>query len=114
MPLTPGSPPADFFVSRQSAPPTHLGTRYNAAGQFQPEPGNTIVCHVVEGSQTQRALSDARDRYLAMPEAGRLAVTPVSSLHMTLFSGVAVSRRVPEEWPPGVPLDRSIPETTKI
>lgn len=113
MPLTPGSPPADFFAGRQSAPPSHLGTRYDRAGAFLPEPGNTIVCHVVDGSETQRALIDARDRYRAMPEAAHLALTPVSSLHMTLFSGVIASRREAGEWSPGTPVDASVEETTR-
>jgi hypothetical protein len=114
MSLTPGSPSADFFASQRAAPPAHLGTRYDKAGAFQPEPGNTIVCHVVDGSETQRALIDARNRYLGMPEADHLTFTPVSSLHMTLFSGVIVSRRAAGEWPPGVPLDAPIDEATKI
>ncbi len=114
MSITPGSLPADFVASRQPLPPSHLGTRYDRVGTFQPEPGNTIVCHVVDGSETQRALVEARERYRAMPEAGQLAFTPVSSLHMTLFSGVNVSNRADIEWPLGVPPDTSVDETTKL
>ena len=114
MSITPGSLPAEFVASRQPAPPSHLGTRYDHAGVFLPEPGNTIVCHVVDGSETQRVLIAARERYQAMPEAGQLAFTPISSLHMTLFSGVNVSHRAPPEWPEGVPLDASVDDTTKL
>ncbi|NLR99375.1 DUF1868 domain-containing protein [Rhizobium sp. P38BS-XIX] len=94
--------------------PRHLGTRYNISGVFQPEPGNTVVCHVMEGTRTQRALVAAREKYLAMPEAGQFAFTPVSSLHMTLFQGIIEYRRTQPHWPPDLPLDTPIDEMTEI
>lgn len=75
---------ARFASSHNSAPPPHLGTRYTPDGVFLPEPGNTVVCHVPEGSQTQAAIVDVRRRFMEMPQAHQLAFTPVSSLHMTL------------------------------
>lgn len=99
-----------YARSRHPEPPRHLGTRYNSRGTFLPEPGNTIVCHLVPGSETERALVAARSAYLAMPEAGQLAFTPVSSLHMTLFQGILEGRRLPPYWPadiaPDTPIDR--------
>jgi hypothetical protein len=103
-----------YAGSRNPNPPIHLGTRYNTAGVFLPEPGNTIVCHAVEGSATQQALADARARYLAMPDAGRLIFTPLSSLHMTLFQGIIEYRRIPGFWPADVPLDTPIDEMTAL
>jgi hypothetical protein len=114
MPLSPASPLDDFFQSRQTTPPAHLGTRYDRTGTFLPEHGNTIVCHLVDGSETQRALVEARARYLAMPEAAHLAFTPVSSLHMTLFSAVAETRRERSHWARDLPLDMPIDETTRL
>lgn len=99
-----------YARSRHPEPPRHLGTRYDPSGTFLPEPGNTIVCHLVPGSETERALVAARSAYLAMPEAGQLAFTPVSSLHMTLFQGILEGRRLPPYWPadiaPDTPIDR--------
>ena len=103
-----------FSRTEHPEPPLHLGTRYNAAGTFLPEPGNTVVCHVTDGSATQAALIDARARYLAMPEAADLAFTPISSLHMTLFQGIIEKRRKLPFWPADVPLDTPIPEMTEI
>jgi len=114
MPLTPDSPLADFFASRQTKPPAHLGRRYDRAGTFQPEPGNTVVCHLVEGSETQRVLAEAREKYRAMPEANHLAFTPVSSLHMTLFQGIIEFRRAAAYWPAGVALDAPIDDMTEL
>lgn len=100
--------------SRNARPPAHLGTRFSTAGTFLREPGNTIICHVTKGSETQKAMVDARDRFLAMPDAARLIFTPVSSLHMTLFQGIIEYRRQPLFWPADLPLDTPIDAMTGI
>jgi hypothetical protein len=102
----------EFAKSRRPEPPRHLGTRYDTSGRFLPEPGNTVVCHLVEGSATAAALADARERYRAMPEAKLLAFTPLSSLHMTLFQGVIEGRRKLGYWPEDVALDTPIDQMT--
>lgn len=104
----------DYARSRNAAPPRHLGSRYDTTGRFLPEPGNTVVCHLVPGSATQQVLIDARARYRAMPDAGRLAFTPVESYHMTLFQGIIEGRRSFPYWPAEVASDTSIPEMTAI
>lgn len=103
-----------YAKSLHPEPPRHLGTRYDLSGVFQYEPGNTIVCHVPEGSQTQRAMVVARQKYLEMPEARQFTFTPVSSLHMTLFQGVIEYRRTQPHWPAGIALDTPIDEMTEI
>ena len=67
---------ARFAASLHPEPPVHLGRRYNSAGVFQPEPGNTVVCHLVKGSESEGSVIAVRDRMLAMPDAGQLAFTP--------------------------------------
>jgi len=99
-----------YAKSRNPAPPPHFGTRYRARGGFLPEPGNTIVCHVAKTSQTQALLVEARERYLAMPEADQFVFTPITSLHMTLFQGVLDNRRQPQLWPHDIPLGTPIEE----
>jgi len=100
-----------YAKSHNASPPRHLGQRYDANGAFLPEPGNTVVCHLTADSETERALADARAQYLCMPEADRLAITPLSSLHMTLFQGIIEYRRSPEYWPAGMSLDTPIDAT---
>lgn len=104
----------NFAKSRRPEPPFHLGTRYDRSGRFLPEPGNTVVCHLVPGSETERALIAARERYLAMPEAPQLAFTPISSLHMTLFQGIIERRRRLPYWPGDIALDTPVNEMTAI
>jgi hypothetical protein len=97
-----------FSAAKASAPQRHLGIRYNEDGRFLPEPGNTVVCHLVEGSTTQQALDDVRTRLMALPEAEKFAFTPASSLHMTLFQGIIEHRRLPGYWPEDLPFETPI------
>lgn len=100
--------------SAHPEPPRHLGTRYDQSGRFLREPGNTVVCHLVPGSATEQVLIDARARYAAMPEAGKLAFTPVESYHMTLFQGIIEGRRMPPFWPAEVAMDMPIEAMTEL
>jgi hypothetical protein len=103
-----------FSKTLNPEPSIHLGQRYNRHGNFLREPGNTVVCRLIEESETENALVEARTRYSSMPEAGHLAFTPVSSLHMTLFQGIIEYRRRLPYWPVDVALDTSIDEMTAI
>lgn len=103
-----------FSRSLHPQPIPHLGTRYNSSGVFLPEPGNTIVCHLVPGSETEVVLREMRQRYRAMPGGERLAFTAESSLHMTLFQGIIEYRRQLPYWPDDVPLETPIDDMTAI
>jgi hypothetical protein len=105
---------ARYAASSNFDMPRHLGTRYDAKGTFLPEPGNTVVCHLVEGSTSERAVIEVRDRILSMPDSDKLTFTPVSSLHMTLFQGIIEYRRALPYWPLDVPLNTSIDEMTRL
>lgn len=102
-----------FGRQHNPAPPRHMGRRYNRAGIFLPEPGNTVVCHLVEGSATQQALADARLVFQAMADADNLAFTPVESYHMTLFQGIVEGRRDYPFWPRDSDGATSIAEMTE-
>ena len=102
-----------FCADHNDAPPRHLGTRYSEDGIFLNEPGNTVVCHLVEGSLSAQAIIKARQSVLEMPEAAtHLAFTSVSSLHMTLFQGIIEFRRDFPFWPNDMPSDASIDAMT--
>jgi len=75
---------AGFFEGTNPTPPVHLGSRYDTSGTFLLEPGNTVVSHLVGGSPSEAAVIEVRERLRAMPDADRLAFTPISSLHMRL------------------------------
>ncbi len=93
--------------------PRHFGTRYNEAGQFVTERGNTVVCHVREGSVSQKALLDVRNRLMQSRYAGHFAFTAPSSLHMTLSEGVIETRRAENFWPASMDLNASVDAVTR-
>ncbi|UHS62741.1 DUF1868 domain-containing protein [Agrobacterium vaccinii] len=104
---------ARFSATSNEALPRHLGTRFDLSGVFLPEPGNTVVCHLADGSRTQQAIIRARQRLFDTPEAdSHLAFTPISSLHMTVFQGIIEYRRTWPFWPKEMPSDSSIEQMT--
>jgi hypothetical protein len=68
----------------------------------------------VKGSPSEAVVIEVRERMRAMPDADRLAFTPISSLHMTLFQGIIEYRRRLPYWPSDVPLDTSIDDMTSL
>ncbi len=115
MPLTAVPDHLRFAASAHNPGPIpHLGRRYDTRGTFLTERGNTIVCHLVEGSESAAAVRDLRARYLAMPGAEALAFTAETSLHMTLFQGIIESRRALPFWPADIPLETPIDDMTAL
>lgn len=104
---------APFLASRVTAPPPRLGIRYDTAGNFLLEPGNTIVCHLERCTASEAAILALRERLLRLPGADCLAFTPASSLHMTLFQGVIDTRRQHPYWPGEMPLHLDIDDATR-
>jgi hypothetical protein len=104
---------ARYLASRKDAPPPRLGIRYDAAGNFLFEPGNTIICHLARRSASEAAVLQVRERLLALPGADCMAFTPADSLHMTLFQGVIDTRRKHPYWPADIPLHLGIDDMTR-
>jgi hypothetical protein len=105
-----------YFSSRSlnPGPIPHHGIRYDSSGRFLTERGNTVVCHLVEGSESAAAILEARTRYTTMPAADKLAFTAPSSLHMTLFQGIIETRRALPYWPGDVPVETPVDDMTGI
>lgn len=101
-------------LSHNPGPIPHRGQRYDTSGTFLRERGNTVVCHLIEGSESASAILDARARFLSMPCADKLAFTAGSSLHMTLFQGIIETRRSLPYWPADVSLQAPIDDMTAI
>jgi hypothetical protein len=103
-----------FSQSLTSQPIPHLGRRYDRSGTFLAERGNTVVSHLVGGSESASVIHEARARFQAMPGAERLAFTAQSSLHMTLFQGIIETRRALPYWPDDVPVETPVDDMTAI
>jgi hypothetical protein len=104
---------AEALASRTDLRPPRLGIRYDAEGNFLPEPGNTIVCHLARRTASEAAVLQVRERLLALPGADCLAFTPAASLHMTLFQGVIDTRRKHPYWPADIPLHLAMDQITR-
>nr|WP_180883023.1 DUF1868 domain-containing protein [Mesorhizobium loti] len=102
----------NFVETGKSGPPHYLNRRFDAVGTFLPQPGNTVVSHVVDGSATQQALVRVREALKVLPYGDRFAYTPVSSLHMTVFQGTIEGRRKSAYWPRELASEAPIDETT--
>jgi hypothetical protein len=100
------------LVKPEGSPVPRLGQRFDKAGQFLPEAGNTVVAQVVSGSGTEAALIWLRGEIMALPFAQHFAFTDVASYHMTVFEGVIETRRSSGHWPSTIPLDASIDTVT--
>ncbi|MCC8932050.1 DUF1868 domain-containing protein [Rhizobium sp. 'Codium 1'] len=103
-----------FSSSLARLPIAHLGQRYYTSGTFLRECGNTVVCHLVETSESASAIHAVRARFQAMPGADKLAFTAVSSLHMTLFQGIIETQRALPYWPADVSLEAPVDDMTAI
>lgn len=101
-------------LSHNAGPIPHLGQRYDLTGTFLRERGNTVVCHLPEGSETEAVIRDARERFRGMVGAEKLAFTAESSLHMTLFQGIIETRRALPYWPSDVPVETPVDDMTAI
>lgn len=101
-------------LSQSAGPIPHLGRRYDTSGTFLTERGNTVVCHLVEHTETAAVIHDVRARYLDMPGAKKLAFTAPSSLHMTLFQGIIETWRMRPYWPADVPVETPVDDMTGI
>ena len=103
-----------YRKSNNPARPRHFGRRYDEAGIFLYEPGNTVVSHLIPGAASTAAVLAARERVKALPGAGNLAFTAATSLHMTLFQGVVETRRALPFWPVDLPLNTPIDDMTAL
>jgi len=98
----------------KDGPPPHLGRRFDMAGNFLRQPGNTVVRQVVPGSKTEAMLVGLRERLEALPCGDRFAYTAARSYHMTVFEGVMDDRRKPDFWPAQVSYEATIDDTTEL
>lgn len=99
-------------ASAHSQPNRYVGSRFSEEGVFLPEAGNTVVRHVVPGSETEGALMELRERLRGLPWGHRFAYTDIASYHMTVFNGAIETQRETGHWPRDLPLDAPLDETT--
>jgi hypothetical protein len=88
--------------------PADVGRKFDADGRVRPFAGNTILWHLPQQGPDAAAFDAILDIYREVPSLGfarKIACTPPSSYHVTLFVGANDQDRVPGRWPDGIPLD---------
>ncbi|CAN5689524.1 DUF1868 domain-containing protein [soil metagenome] len=79
--------------------------KFHRNGRAKPFAGNTVIAHLPPGGWLAKGLAQVRAEAAGASFAGKLALLPVASYHMTVFGGADDHHRTPDLWPAGVPLD---------
>lgn len=82
--------------------------KFHRDGRAKPYAGNTVIARLPPDGWLVRGMAEIRAEAARTSFAGRLALLPVASYHMTLFGGADDQKRTPDLWPKGVPLDASM------
>ncbi|KAK1827181.1 DUF1868-domain-containing protein [Podospora conica] len=94
--------------------PLGVPSKFDANGNVQPFPGNTIIAHLPHNSELFGSLLQLHGRLAASPLAPLIALLPPESWHMTLFVGVCDTvRDVPGHWPQDIPTDAPLEQCTQ-
>lgn len=79
--------------------------KFHRDGRAKRFAGNTVIAHLPLDGWLARGLTEIREAAAAASFAGKLALLPVDSYHMTVFGGADDHHRTPDLWPKGVPLE---------
>lgn len=88
--------------------------KFHRDGRAKPFAGNTVIVHLPADGWLARSLAEVRAEAASASFAGKLALLPVASYHMTVFGGADDQHRTPGLWPEGVPLDAPMPVCDEI
>ncbi|KAK7048170.1 DUF1868-domain-containing protein [Favolaschia claudopus] len=92
----------------QEPNPPGVPDKFDAEGNVQHFPGNTVIAHLSHSSELHRSLRRLHDKLKGSHLHHLYALLPPSSWHMTLFEGVLDKVRVPGRWPDDLPLNASL------
>jgi hypothetical protein len=103
-----GGGAAEAEIAHATPVPADVGRKFFANGRVRPFAGNTIICHAPQQGDNAgyfNALLDIYRDAVVLPYAKKIALTPPSSYHVTIFGGANDQERRPGLWPKAVPLD---------
>lgn len=114
-----GALPA-FPATAQAAPgrthPRDVGRKFNADGTVKHFGGNTFVGHVAQQGRDYDLFDGLLDIYREFPAHGfasKIALTPPSSYHVTVFGGLNDEDKGRARWPRTLSADLSVEEVTQ-
>jgi hypothetical protein len=93
-----------------NARPSGVPSKFSVNGAVRPFPGNTIICHLSQGSELHTRLTQLAIDLDARNNEALYTLLPPSSWHMTVFEGVCDQVRTPGFWPADLPADAPLAE----
>ncbi|KAJ6509050.1 RNA ligase/cyclic nucleotide phosphodiesterase [Mycena sanguinolenta] len=113
--MTPGPEMLKLGFEDPKYPPG-VPSKFDADGNVQYYPGNTIIAHLSPSTEPElhKSMVALHDKLKSSHLSHLYTLLPVGSLHMTLFEGVLDRVRVPGRWPDDLPLNASLEECTSL
>lgn len=94
--------------------PRDTRLKFNPNGQPRAFAGNTIICHLPQQSRFRDAVAALGDALRSGSFAGKLAVLPSDSYHVTILGGLNDQDRARYGWPSDIPINAPIAECNRI
>ena len=94
--------------------PRDTSLKFNPDGRPRAFAGNTIICHLPQQSRFRDAVAALGDALRSSSFAGKLAVLPSDSYHVTILGGLNNQDRTRYGWPSDLPINASIAECNRI
>jgi hypothetical protein len=88
--------------------------KFNSDGSPRPFAGNTVICHLPQQSHFRDAVAALGDALRSSSFAGKLAVLPSNSYHVTILGGPNDQDRARYGWPSDIPINTPIAECNRI
>lgn len=93
--------------------PHDVGRKFNSDGTVRKFAGNTFIGHIEQQTDTFDALLDIYREFPRYGFASKIALTPPSSYHVTVFGGLNKEDQGTARWPKSLKADADIASVTE-
>lgn len=94
--------------------PRDTRLKFNPDGRPRPFAGNSVICHLPQQSRFRDTVAALGDALRSSSFAGKLAVLPSDSYHVTILGGLNDQDRTRYGWPSDPPINAPIAECNRI
>lgn len=94
--------------------PRDTRLKFNPDGRPRSFAGNTVICHLPQQSRFRDAVAALGDALRSSSFAGKLAVLPSDSYHVTILGGLNDQDRARYGWPSDIPINAPIANCNHI
>jgi hypothetical protein len=108
------APTPESDLGQGPNPTLDAALKFNLDGTARPFAGNTVICHIPQQDRFRDDTKALHDALVQSSFAHKLAILPVESYHMTVYSGSNDQNRIHSSWPGGVPIDAPIEQCNQV